>query len=344
MIDKKTILKAIIISKYNGNIEEARPHEQEIIKQVSEIQKLLEEQQKLYETVSIQNTINNKLNINRESENIIFNKGTLVHCTGECSYEKLCEIKDKGIMSGDFIGVPEMNNAETFFCADFYRADKDITSEEFFARIQDSDSWSCRGPFSDMWKNSMKMAFIINPNQDLDSLTNTDMYRDENSENTMQNVLNLLPDYKNEKNGQVAAIPYGIPSNTFSGIVVGDFLLQNEQYMNIVRDLFPNLYIISHNGKIFFDPSLSKEVNESKKEECLATLPKFNDRVDMANRRIKKYLQNAPKQGEKMIFSEQEIGKDIISVLREAKINAENQYLKDEQNIFKGDEQESQLK
>ena len=51
------------------------------------------------------------------------------------------------------------------------------------------------------------------------TLTDTDMYRTQNSNHQMQFVLNLLESYKGEKNGRVSAIPYGVPSSFISGII-----------------------------------------------------------------------------------------------------------------------------
>ena len=46
----------------------------------------------------------------------------------------------------------------------------------------------------------------------------------------------IFESYKGEKNGQVSAIPYGIPSSFISGIIAGDSLLQDNEYMEMIRD------------------------------------------------------------------------------------------------------------
>lgn len=310
---KRTILRAIICSKYNNSIEEARKHEEEILKQIDEIQKFLDRQKKRYEKLKEKEGKNNGLQVSPETERVVFEEGTLIHCASEGYYEKLVNIKDKGIMSGDFIGIPEADNQETFLCADFYRADERIDSKKFFDRIGESDSLACRGPFSEKWKHCLKLAFIINPDIELKDLLDTDMYKKENNNHVMQNMLSLLESYTDEKYGQVSAIPYGIPSSAFSGIVVGDYLLQNEQYMRTIQQLFPDCYILTHEGKVFFDPTLSKEENDTKQNECIESLQQFrSDLTKLGDRTISKFLEKAPKSMRELLdIKQQEYNKKL---------------------------------
>lgn len=46
---KRTILRAIICSKYDNSIEEAGKHEEEILQQIEKIQKFLDKQKEIYE-------------------------------------------------------------------------------------------------------------------------------------------------------------------------------------------------------------------------------------------------------------------------------------------------------
>lgn len=235
-------------------------------------------------------------------------------------------------MSGDFIGIPEANNQETFLCADFYRADERIDSKNFFERICESDSLACRGPFSEKWKHCLKLAFIINPDPKLKDLLDTDMYKKENRNHVMQNMLNLLESYTDAKYGQVSAIPYGIPSSTISGIVLGDYLLQNEQYVRTIQQLFPDCYILTHEGKVFFDPALSKEENDTKQNECIENLQQFRlDLTELGDRTISRLLEKAPKSNiEELKMAEKETSysstyetiKRVYSEINENGINA----------------------
>ena len=274
-----------------------------------------------------------ELKIDSKTGKVLFDKGTLIHCARECSYEKLLSYKEKGIVTGDFINIPE--DGESFLCADFYRADAPMSSTEFFDRILDSDSWACRGPFSDKWKYCTKLAFIIDPNDTTERLTDTDMYMPQNSEHDMQCILNLLSKYKEEKNGQVAAIPYGIPSSCISGIVAGDFLLQNEEYMHLINQIFPNCYILNHEGRVFFDPLLSKEENDVNKSNCLSNLQEFNEtRTQMGNNAIKRMLSGMPD----LTVDTQKLGKESMEEQRDtdAKDTVESEMKEQMRNNTRG--------
>jgi len=285
-----------------------RNNSPEVIEQISKkILDFFELQIEAYNQYKSNTQQPHQLNINSETGNVIFNEGTLIHCAKECSYEKLLSFKEKGIITGDFINIPE--DGESFFCADFYRANHEMESTEFFGKITDSDSWACRGPFSDKWKHCTKLAFIIDPNESLEDLANTDMYLPQNNRHVMQSVLNLLSTYKEDKNGDIAAIPYGLPSNAISGIAVGDFLLQNEKYMKLLNDVFPNCYILNHEGKVFFDPSLSKEENDRNKNNCLVNLRAFNERLtEQGNQVMQRMLANAPN----LTADTQTLGKETL--------------------------------
>ena len=312
---KRTILRSIMCSKYNNSIEEAGKHEEEILQQIEEIQKFLDRQKEIYEKLKEKEGKNNGLQVNPETGRVVFEEGTLIHCASEGYYEKLVNIKDKGIMSGDFIGIPEADNQETFLCADFYRADERIDSKKFFDRIGQSDSLACRGPFSEKWKHCLKLAFIINPDIELKDLLDTDMYKKENRNHVMQNMLSLLESYTDEKYGQVSAIPYGIPSSAFSGIVLGDYLLQNEQYIRTIQQLFPDCYILTHEGKVFFDPTLSTEENDTKQNECIENLQQFRtDLTELGDRAVGRFLEKAPKSTRELLdLKQQEYSKKLSS-------------------------------
>ena len=189
-----------------------------IYEQADTILEFLQEQKRLYEQLKKANIPPHKIKTNENGE-VVFDEGTLIHCARQCDYDKLCGIRDKGIMTGDFVGIPEFNNDESYFCADFYRADAQMKSSDFIKRIQESDKTTGRGPFGKGLKNITNIAFIFDFNDEIKSLTDTDMYLPENSEHIMQCALKLLESYKGEKNGQVSAIPYGVPSSFISGII-----------------------------------------------------------------------------------------------------------------------------
>lgn len=259
-----------------------------IYEQAETIQKFLEEQKKIYEDLKKTKCAPHKLKTNSNGE-IVFEAGTLIHLAGECNFDKLCGIKEKGIMAGDFVGIPEFDNDESYFCADFYRADKQMQSSDLIKRIEESDRTPSRGPFGKGLKSVTKMAFIFDSTEELSKLTDTDMYRPENMTHTMQSALKLLESYKGEKNGQISAIPYGIPSSFISGIIAGDGLLQDKSYIELINKIFPNCYILNRDGKIFFSPELTPEQNKANQLKCLESIP---EQEEWRQERVKNTIGN----------------------------------------------------
>lgn len=287
---KVNIVRAIA----NHYISRDEMDENLIYEQAGAIQEFLDMQMKLYEQLRTTTNTPHKLKINPENGEVIFGEGALIHCAGQCDYDKLSGIKEKGIMAGDFVGIPEFNNDESYFCADFYRADRELSSREFIDRISDSDKTTARGPFGKGLKNITKLAFIFDSNDELRELMDTDMYRPENSNHPMQSALKLLESYKGEKNGQVSAIPYGIPSAFISGIIAGDSLLQDNEYMEMIRAMFPNCYILNREGRIFFSPDLTPEQNKENQLECLKVIPEQEGwRKDRVKKTIEYLLSSA---------------------------------------------------
>lgn len=322
-MDKNEILGTIVVNivrfQYNDDIEEAEKHEEEIEQQIALIQKFLDDQINIYESIKESNIINQELKIDSETGNVIFEEGTLIHGASKCGYDKLISYREKGIMSGDFIGISEAFNDESYLCADFYRAEKRIQATEFFERIAKSDILRERLPFGTTFGNAECIAFIINPNPQLQELLDTDMYKEENDKHIMQLILNLLYKDKSEYEcrKKISAIPYGIPANAISGIVVGDYLLHREEYMQVLQQIFPDCYILNYAGKVFFDPNLSKEENMRKKEECLEQKRKFHEYLlERGDADIEAFLRRVPKDMFPSLFSEEEIKNATTGVLQ----------------------------
>lgn len=209
--------KAIDTARYNNtSIDDI--NKEFCFEQAEKILEFLEGQKKLYEQLKQVDIEPHKLTTDENGE-IIFEKGTLIHCAKECDYDKLCSISSKGIMSGDFIGIPEISNDESNFCADFFRADTQMKSSDFIERIYKSDKFYARGPFGKKGPHARKIAFILDFNDEIKPLADTDMYLPENSKHIMQSALSLLESFRIAKCGQVSAIPYGIPAVFISGIV-----------------------------------------------------------------------------------------------------------------------------
>lgn len=284
-------LKNAIYSKSKGQYTNIQINEY-----VKNIIKFFALQQKKYQEISNKKIINKTSKYNEDE--IMLPNGTLIHCAGECDFDKLLSIRDKGIMAGDFVGIPETNNGETYFCADFYKKDDDLNSKEFFKKIEQSDISYNRSPFGEKMLNSTRLAFIIQPSKEIDDLLQSDMYLKKNKDNPLQKALNLV-EYSEIAVNNVSAIPYGLPGNAISGIIAGDLLIQNKEYMLMLKNMFPECFIIDREGRAFYSPELSNEKNIEISEKLISiarnnTQKKPNGVIERANERIQNLIQNSP--------------------------------------------------
>ena len=215
---------------------------------------------------------------------LVLQKGSLVHFAKNPSLEVLKSISEKGVVSGDFVGKPESENDESYFCADFYRSLGE-NFQDFSSRIKEGD-FAKRSSFglgkSKFSQPSKNIGFIFDNNSNLSSFTKKDMYLSENSENVMQNCLNLLDRYKfnGEKSGQIAAIPYGIPSGLITGIIAGKNWLTSAENFKILQTLFPTCYIVDRNGSLFYSPYLSEDENKTNQELSLQLIKEQDGNLD----------------------------------------------------------------
>jgi len=108
---------------------------------------------------------------------------------------------------------------------------------------------------------SKNIAFIINPSEEVKPFTSLNAYAPENENNELLHnliVWNSSVAKHFKQNGGGAAIPVGIPSSCFSGICIGDELLQNEDAIQNLIKLFPHCYIASRIGEILYMPTIYK--------------------------------------------------------------------------------------
>lgn len=166
---KVNIVRAIA----NHYISRDEMDENLIYEQAGAIQEFLDMQMKLYEQLRTTTNTPHKLKINPENGEVIFGEGALIHCAGQCDYDKLSGIKEKGIMAGDS-------------------------------------------------------------------------------------------------------------------------LLQDNEYMEMIRAMFPNCYILNREGRIFFSPDLTPEQNKENQLECLKVIPEQEGwRKDRVKKTIEYLLSSA---------------------------------------------------
>lgn len=222
--------------------------------------------------------IDNATVTKNEDGKVILKEGTLVHGTGVYNPETLKKISETGILSGDFIGIHE--DGETYYCADFIRMKEDKMIEEM------KDNAGGRIP---LHPEQASIAFIINPSKEIEEFTNTDAYSQINDDNkVIRNLMNLrnkgvVQKYlSSDRRGEVAAIPVGIPVNCFSGILVGDVILKDEDKIKELITLFPNCYITSRTGQIIYEPKIEKTNEEGNRKIMLEKA-----RLDIENSKLK---------------------------------------------------------
>lgn len=176
------------------------------------------------------------------SGNISLPEGTLLHGMGMYGFsaDALRGVSEKGIVSGELIGVSE--DSETYGCADFFRVPEETTIGEYFAwakepvvsgnlRRQRGERLLTRG-----------VAFIVDAQAEgMDKLLERDGYRDSE-----------MADFVRPPSGRsaedTAAILGGVPRGAIAGVVVGERLLKNPDAQAALSEYFPDVPMFTHDG------------------------------------------------------------------------------------------------
>ena len=241
-----------------------------------------------------------KANCNLFDENFNIPENTLIHGT-MFDEDTLLSIKENGILSSDFIGLEEVHE-ETFYHADFFRVDKNLTLFQYFLEMNGCRDWNgcnfspikpfgtshsknyidvsnCRLPF--LWDNKSKhnVAFLINGNNDdLKKFQKYDFYRGSPVCDSLVNKKATNCFY----GPQMSAIFFGVPSSLFSAIVVGSSVELEEKKLNFLKNTFSNLPILSSGGELIYVPKEQKEhYNVDKiKQNFNKEMNNFCDNID----------------------------------------------------------------
>jgi len=170
--------------------------------------------------------------------------GTLLHGMGMYGFsvEALKGVSEKGIMSGELVGISE--DSETHGCADFFRASTDTTVSDYFAwakepvvsgniRKQRGERLLTRG-----------VTFIVDAHAGgMDKLLERDGYRD-----------GEMADFVRPPSGRsaedTAAILGGVPRGAIAGIVAGAKLLENPEAGAALGEYFPDVPVFTQDGAI----------------------------------------------------------------------------------------------
>lgn len=188
---------------------------------------------------------------------VLLKKGTLIHGTSGFDLETIEHISKTGILSGQAVGIPE--DGETFFCADFHMVSRDMSMKEFNEQFKYVDG---RCPFGNGRRGANALAFVIEQNDEAHELLEYDCYKSETVQSDItKSFVNVggLPG----EGDVLSSILYGVPSNLFSGIVLGNNLLEKKEIIKLLIKLFPDCYISSIDGVIIYNPSIDMNYNET---------------------------------------------------------------------------------
>jgi hypothetical protein len=197
--------------------------------------------------------------LERTSDGVVtLPQGTLLHGTAY-SPENLQTIKDTGILSGEFVGVPE--DLETHYCADFFRVPDDMTTTQYQEWLMQSEflpntnfktAKKERNYLAKPLKGNRNVTFIVDSRQpELGNLLRQDVYR-EGADPLLRKIINELAKMSPLKvslANRLSSILCGIPSNGINGIIVGDGI-NTEEVANLKRIFGDNMAYFSATGEL----------------------------------------------------------------------------------------------
>lgn len=197
-------------------------------------------------------------------------QGTLIHGTS-FDLEKLRQIADLGIVSGELVGIPEDN--ETHYCADFFRVPENMTVSEYLEWCSKPITKGIlrmkRGEFNYLpmpIKSDRQIAFIFDTSDTrLEPLLKYDAY-DPAANEKMQNIINILPrDVDPSPSRTTSAILAGIPGNFISGLIISELITEPE--VEEVKSIFKGLPIFRVSGEIVSNSHHGRNEQSSQAEE-----------------------------------------------------------------------------
>ncbi len=173
-----------------------------------------------------------------EKGNVIIEKGDVFHGTSY-SEDVIESMAYKGLESGQLHGVAE--DGETFFCVDFFKANRNCTIDEV-----------CR--MGKTYTNGANRIVFVIRNRDLKgenamfpSLTNYDAYDEESIEGKMvREIVNLNGLPLNKDTG--SSILMGIPACMISAIIVNSKIENDLNKIEFLSSHFPKAYIVGRSS------------------------------------------------------------------------------------------------
>ncbi len=192
-----------------------------------------------------------------------------MHGMGRFDVDRLRGRSELGIIASELAGK-DTEEQETHYCADFYRVKENQTLQEYM------DDFSYRNSGRTAFENpkNSSVTFIINPHKEIEPLMDYDLYSpsvtNESAREIINTSLKVVKEHLKggEKSGRVSAVLGGIPSNCFSGILVGQEVTVNKDNIDALKSLFPHCYIIESEGVVLYNPNeeVPDELSEKRRE------------------------------------------------------------------------------
>lgn len=216
---------------------------------------LLEEQYRRHQQLSNEVIYNQNLPSLTPNGKLFLNEGTLIHGYS-CAHidphteEVLTSISQYGILASEFLGKYE--DAETFYCADFFRVPMSQSLSEYSKFCIQYDQYGPKIEKSRLPNGNFGIAFIVEPNTKINDLLSYDPYRNNGD---ISDKMRQIVDWENVQDSRfphqrLSAILYGVPSSCIAGIWVGNVTFNKENNIDIIKHLFPQCYITNSDGDV----------------------------------------------------------------------------------------------
>lgn len=192
-------------------------------------------------------------------------EGTLIHgVRKKVDKQYLESVRKNGLLAAEFLG--EYEDCETFYCADFFRVEKDYTMEEYYNWYTTLDSTGILKqtkaefkylPVYNEFKDTESIAFVVNNNPLFYQFLQYDYYRENENFSLMQKFVNLgiVEEYKERRQDRLACVLVGVPQIAITGTLITEKLAKDTKFIETLKKEFPNSYIaLAKDGTMVYIP------------------------------------------------------------------------------------------
>ena len=229
--------------------------------------------------------IENKYNIGDE---VILNKNHLLHGIRD-KVDLLDVFSERGIISNDYL-VDEVSSHAFIYNSGFWSVKNEISLKEFIInysgmiakyedkweqvpykkldefveKMRNSNAWLWTAESSmeirfmpSLAKDSNQVAFILNTSNPLATkLKENSIFKNPKLDKYKYSFIHekAIKDFENgfklDAFERADYIIFGFPKNCIEGVLVGRLVENNQEYLNKIKELFPNCYICNLDGKV----------------------------------------------------------------------------------------------